>query len=248
MELSHDYCYEASLNWTAAEAIGTIASAVVTTGLAVATVWMAYISKQGLDAEESREKSRRTPFLLFDFADVPEHENQGPIGFRHIQNKQELLVSGTMKNVGNALALDVKLDIFSFWIDGSTSTNALVGISVADAVPPGGGAQWVKSIGMSEFSRQNDFLQQGVAGLFASATDKFFPFHVVFYCKNIENEIFSSIYCVEYASKDGSIPGTRMVFKRAIGKYEPNYEFPREWQAEFQKKKARQGFFPDKTK
>ncbi len=222
------------MNWTAAEAIGTIASAVVTMGLAGATFWMAYISKQGLDAEERREKSRRTPFLLFDFADVPNPENQGPVGFRHIQNKQELLVSGTMKNVGNALALDVKLDIFSFWTDDSISRHELIGISVADAIPPGGGTQWVKSIGMNEFSKQSDFVQQGVAGLFASATDKLFPFHVVFSCNNIEHEVFSSIYCVEYVTKGGSIAGTRMVFKRAIGKYDPNKEFPPEWRAKFE--------------
>ncbi len=216
-------------------------------GLAVATFWMACISKQGLDAEERREKSRRTPFLLFDFDDVPEPENQGPIGFRHIQNKQELLVSGKMKNVGNVLALDVKLDIFSFWNDGSTPRHELIGISVADAIPPGGGTQWVKSIGMSEFSGHSDFVQQGVAGLFASATGNFFPFHVVFSCKNIDNEIFNSIYCVEYIIKEDSIGGTQMTFKRAIGKYEPNDEFPHEWRAEFKKRRAREGSFPDKT-
>ena len=58
----------------------------------------------------SRRQRRveRTPTLLFEFADLPEHDNLGAVGFRNIENKLELLISGTVRNVGPALARERK--------------------------------------------------------------------------------------------------------------------------------------------
>jgi hypothetical protein len=33
-----------------------------------------------------REKAERTPYLLFEFSDLPEHENLGAVGVRNLQS------------------------------------------------------------------------------------------------------------------------------------------------------------------
>ena len=230
-------------DWTA---IGTVASAVVTAVLAGATFWMAFltrrmaaatsemasITKRGLDAEEQREKSRRTPFLVFEFSDQPEHENLGAVGFRHLQSKLELLVSGTIRNVGNTLAVGVKLDIFHFMSADGPPVHEISNIHIADAIPPGGASSWSRTIGLKDLAVDGVY-QSGINGLFsANANNKYSHFHVVFSCKNADGEDFSSIYCLEKIIKANTFFGNQMSFVGASDKYDPIKQFPQHWRHE----------------
>jgi hypothetical protein len=78
-----------------------------------------------------REKAERTPRLLFEFSDLPEHENLGAVGFRNLQSKLELLISGTIRNVGTALAIDIKLDIYHFRSSKALPVHEISGIHVS---------------------------------------------------------------------------------------------------------------------
>jgi len=230
-------------NWTA---IGTVASAIVTALLAVATFWMAFltrrmaaatsemasITKRGLDAEEQREKSRRTPFLIFDFSDGPDHENLGAVGFRHLQSKLELLISGTIRNVGNTLAVNIKLDIFHFMSSDGPPVHEISDIHVADAMPAGGVSLWNQAIGIKDLA-VNGVYRSGISGLFpGNANGRYNHFHVVFSCKNADGEDFCSIYCMEKIIKGNEFLGNRMSFVGASDKYDLIKEFPQNWRDE----------------
>jgi hypothetical protein len=84
-----------------------------------------------------REKAERTPRLLFEFSDLPEHENLGVVGFRNLQSKLELLISGTIRNVGTALAIDIKLYIYHFRSSKAPPVHEISGIHVSEALQKG---------------------------------------------------------------------------------------------------------------
>jgi hypothetical protein len=219
-------------DWTA---VGTVASAIATAILAVVTVRMASLSKRGLDAEERREKSRRTPFLIFDFSDGGDHENLGAIGFRHLQSKNELLVSGTIRNVGNTLAVDVRLDIFQYLASDAPPVHEISAIPLGDALPAGGSSQWSRMIGITDLIIEGPYYKSGILGLFSRDTNnKYNHFHVVFSCRNADGESFCSIYCVEKIIKGNEFKGNQMRFVSTSDKYDPGKQFPDEWHDEIQ--------------
>jgi hypothetical protein len=210
----------AKWDWAAASAVATLV-------LAGVTVWMAWLSKVGLDAEERREKSRRTPFLIFDFSDIGDHENLGAIGFRFLQSKLELLVSGAIRNVGNTTAVDIKLDIFHFIGRNADPVHEICGISVADALPAGGYSEWVKKIGNADLVVNGPYYRSGINGLFSmSVIDN--PFHVVFSCKNSDGEDFCSIYCMERVVEGSAVTGNRMKFIGISEKYDAAKQFAKQ--------------------
>lgn len=222
---------------TALSALATFAMAFLTWRMAKATSDMASTSKCGLDSEERREKSRRTPFLLFDFSDSPEHEGLGAAGFRHLQSKVELLVSGTIRNVGNTLAVNIELDIFHYIGSNSAPVHEICKIHVADALPAGGFSLWSRTIGNLDLTVEGTYYRSGVHGLFACDTNnKYNHFHVVFSCKNADGEDFCSIYCVEKIIRGSEFRGNQMKFVGTSDKYDPTKQLPHEWRDEIQKR------------
>ncbi len=219
-------------NWTA---VGTVASAIATVGLAWATFRMVRLSKRGLDAEERREKSRRTPFLVFDFSDDPDHENLGAVGFRYLQSTLELFISGTIRNVGNTVAVDIRLDIFHFMGSNANPAHEISGIPIADAIPAGGLSQWSRTIGNADLVVEGTYYRSGINGLFSvDANCKYYHFHIVFSCRNADGENFCSIYCAEKLVKGNEFKGNRMKLVGTSDKYDPVKQFPKEWRDDFQ--------------
>ncbi|HXW72340.1 MAG TPA: hypothetical protein VEK34_12995 [Methylocella sp.] len=117
-----------------------------------------------------RHKAERTPILDFEFSDLPEHENLGAVGFRHIQSKLELLISGTIRNVGPALATDTKLDIYHFRSSEVPPVHEIAGIRIADALQPNESLQWSKAIGLTDLTVDGPYYKSGSTGIFSDDT------------------------------------------------------------------------------
>jgi hypothetical protein len=180
-----------------------------------------------------REKAERTPHLLFEFSDLPEHENLGAVGFRNLQSKLELLISGTIRNVGTALAIDIKLDIYHFRSSKAPPVHEISGIHVSEALQKGEALQWRKSIRLADLTVDGPNYKSGTTGIFSDDTStKYCHYHVVLSCKNPLGEEFSTIYCMEKTVENNAFKGNKMVFIRQLGKYEPMAQFPAEWRAE----------------
>ena len=220
-------------NWSALSARDWTATA--TFALAIVTVWMGWLSKRGLDAEERREKSRRMPFVVFEFSDVEGHENLGAVGFRHLESKPqpELLISGRLRNVGNSLALGLRLDIYHFLSSDGPPVHEIAGLPISDAIPPGGTLEWSRSIGLKDLA-VNGFYRSGIGGLFAvNPNCRHYHFHVVFSYKNADGEKFSSIYFMTKLIRAREFTGNEMTFAGMVSdKYDPERQFPKEWRAE----------------
>lgn len=210
-------------------------TATATFALAAVTVWMGWLSKRGLDAEERREKSRRTPFVVFEFSDLEGHENLGAVGFRHLQSKPqpELFISGRLRNVGNALALTVRLDIYHFLSSDGPPVHEIADIPIADAIPPAGTLEWSRSIGLEDLAVKGIY-RSGISGLFSvNTTYKHYHFHVVFSYKNADGEDLCSLYYMSKVIKGRKFEGNQMAFGGAVShKCDPEGLFPKEWRAE----------------
>jgi len=186
-----------------------------------------------------REKAERTPHLLFEFSDLPEHENLGAVGFRNLQSKLELLISGTIRNVGTVLARDIKLDIYHFRSSKMPPVHEISGIHVLDALQKGEALQWSKSIRLADLTVDGPNYISGTTGIFSDDTStKHYHYHVVFSCKNPLGEEFSTIYCMEKTVENNVFKGNKMVLIRQLGKYEPMAQFPAEWRAEIEAREA----------
>ena len=227
--------------WSALRAWDWTASA--TFALAIVTVWMCWLSKRGLEAEERREKSRRTPFVVFEFSDVEGHENLGAVGFRHLQSKlqPELLISGRLRNVGNAPALTLRLDIYHYLSSDGPPVHEIADIPVTDAIPPGGTLDWKRSIGLQNLA-VNGIYRSGVSGLFSVDLNcKYYHFHMALSYKNPDGEEFNSIYYMSKVIKAGKFEGNQMTFGGMISQsYDPERLFPREWRAEIRNRESAQ--------
>ena len=128
-----------------------------------------------------QRKAERTPILRFEFFDLPEHENLGAIGFRHMQNSLELLVSGAIRNVGPVAATEVRLDIYHFMSARTPAVHEISGIRVADALQPGESLRWSKSIGLADLTVDGPYYKSGSTGIFADyAAGRHYHYHVVF--------------------------------------------------------------------
>ncbi|MGA7383429.1 MAG: hypothetical protein WBW81_01635, partial [Methylocella sp.] len=177
-----------------------------------------------------REKAERTPHLLFEFSDLPEHENLGAVGFRNLQSKLERLISGTIRNVGTALAIDIKLDIYHFRSSKAPPLHEISGIHVSEALQKGEALQWSKSIRLADLTIDGPNYKSGTIGVFSDdKCAKYYHFHVVFSCKNPLGEEFSTIYCMEKTVENNVFKGNKIVFIRQLEKYEPMAQFPAEW-------------------
>jgi hypothetical protein len=171
----------------------------------------------------------RTPVLLFEFADLAEHENLGAIGFRHIQSKLELLISGTLRNVGPVLARDIKLDIYQFQSRKPPPTHEIANIHIADALEPGASLSWNKSIRLADLTIDGSYYKSGSTGVFLDEGDfRYYHYHVVFSCNNTRGEGSSSIYGAEKIIENNAFKGNKTVFVRQVGMYNPKAEFPAE--------------------
>lgn len=187
----------------------------------------------------SRRQRRidRTPVLLFEFADLAEHENLGAVGFRNIESKLELLISGTLRNVGPVLARDIRLDIYHFQRSRSQATHEIANIPIADALAPGASLAWSKSIRLADLTIDGPFYKSGSTGVFRDDGNfRYYHYHVVFSCKNEHGETFSSIYGTEKVIENSAFKGNKMVFVRQRGAYKPRVEFPAEWRTEINAK------------
>jgi hypothetical protein len=180
-----------------------------------------------------QEKAKRTPHLLFEFSDIPEHEDLGAVGFRNLQSKLELLISGTISNVGTGLAINIKLDIYHFISSKAPPVHEIEGIHVYEALSKDKSLQWSNSIRLADLKVDGPSYNSGTIGIFSDASSaKYYHFHVVFSCKNQLGEEFSTIYCMEKIVENNVFKGNKMVFVRQLGKYEPMAQFPAEWRDE----------------
>src|SRR5271166_114408 len=187
-----------------------------------------------------REKAERTPHLLFEFSDLPEHENLGAVGFRNLQSKLELLISGTIRNVGTALAIDIKLDIYHFRSSKAPPVHEISSIHVSDALQKDEALPWSKSIRLADLTVDGNSYKSGTIGIFSDEMNtRYYHFHVVFSCKNPRGEEFSTIYCMEKIVENNVFKGNKMVFNRQLGKYEQMAHFPAEWRAARRAKERR---------
>lgn len=177
-------------------------------------------------------KVERTPILLFDFSDPPEHENLGAVGFRHIQSKLELLIAGTVRNVGSVLAVGVQLDIYHFQNSNGPPAHEIASIHVADALRTGESLQWSRSIGLADLAVRGVY-RSGSTGVFRDDGNfQHYHYHVVFSCKNLQGEPSSSIYLTQKIVENGAFKGNKMVFVRQVGAYRPRAHLPTEWRRE----------------
>jgi hypothetical protein len=181
-----------------------------------------------------RQRSiERTPILLFEFADVAEHENLGVAGFRNVGSKLELLISGTLRNVGPVLARNIRLDIHHFQSSRPQPTHEIANIQIADALEPGASLLWSKSIRLADLTVDGPYYKSGSTGVFLDDPNfRYYHYHVVFSCNNAQGEISSSIYGTEKIIESNAFKGNKMVFVRHVGTYKPKAEFPKAWRSE----------------
>ncbi|MCW3475716.1 hypothetical protein [Limobrevibacterium gyesilva] len=187
----------------------------------------------------SRRQRRidRTPVLLFDFADLAEHENLGAVGFRNIESKLELLISGTLRKVGLVLARDIRLDIYHFQSSRPQPTHEIANIHIADALEPGASLSWSKSVRLADLTVDGPYYKSGSTGVFRDDGNfRYYHYHVVFSCKNVQGEISSSIYGTEKIIENDTFEGNKMLVVRQVGGYKPEAEFPAEWRSEIDAK------------
>lgn len=188
-----------------------------------------------------QQKADRSPYLLFEFADPSEHENLGAVGFRNISSKLELLISGTIRNAGSALATEIKLDIYHFRSSSGPPIHEIARIRVADALPAGQAVAWTRSIRLTDLTVEGPehrpgtgpTYKSGPTGVFLDdASGRYYHYHVVFSCKNTLGEEFSAVYGMEKIIENKVFKGNRMVLIRQLGKYDPVAQFPAEWRDE----------------
>lgn len=188
-----------------------------------------------------QQKAERTPHLLFEFADLPEHENLGAVGFRNIASKLELLISGTIRNAGTALATGIKLDIYHFRSSTAPPVHEIARIHVADALSAGEAASWSESIRLADITVEGPEYQPGTdpiyksgpTGVFSDDTNsEYYHHHVVFSCKNLLGEEFSTVYCTEKVFENKAFKGNKMALIGQFEKYDPMARFPKEWRDE----------------
>ncbi len=178
-------------------------------------------------------KAARTPVLRFEFADLAERENLGAEGFRHIQSKPELLISGMLHNLGPVLATDVALDLNHFRGAYGPPVHEIAGIRVADAIAAGEILPWSKAIRLTDLTVDGRYYRSGTTGVFLDDTrSKYYYFHVVFTWKNALGEPFSALYAMEKVVEHDTFKGNKMVFIRQLGKYKPKANFSAEWRHE----------------
>ncbi len=172
---------------------------------------------------------------LFEFADLPEHDNLGAVGFRNIENKLELLISGTVRNVGPALARDVRLDIYHFQRSKAQPTHEISGIHVADALSPGEALTWSKSICLADLTVDGSDYQSGSTGIFRDdMNSRSSPPRRFLVQECTGKKCASSIYCTEKTIENNVFKGNKMVFVRQVGTYRPKTQFPIEWRREIE--------------
>jgi hypothetical protein len=153
-------------------------------------------------------KQERTPILQFEFSDLPQHEELGAVGFRHIQRELELLISGTIRNVGPTLAIDIKLDIYHFKSTTVPPVHEIAGIRIADTLQPDESLQWSKSIRLADLTVDGAHYKSGPTGVFLDdISSKHYHHHVVFSCKNTQGEESSAIYCMEKIVENNAFKG-----------------------------------------
>jgi hypothetical protein len=191
------------------------------------------VSRGRFEEQKLRGKTEKMPYLLFDFSDLSDHENLGAVGFRNLQSKLELLISGTIRNVGTTLATDIKLDIYHFKSSKALPIHEISDIRILDVLPASDTFQWSKSIRLADLTVDGPYYQSGPTGVFSDdPNDKYYHYHVVFSCKNLHGEEFSTIYCAEKVVEHNVFKGNRMMLFSHSGKYDPVAQFPKEWRDE----------------
>lgn len=226
--------YRTSLRQT-----GTMTNILLTIVLPVATAVIGAAVGSAVTQLFGRRQRRidRTPVLRFEFADRAEHEHLGAIGFRHIQSKNELLISGTLRNAGPVLARDIMLDIYHFQSGTLPPTHEIASIRVTDALAPHAALHWERAIRSADLTTDDTHYKSGSTGVFRDDGNFLYHhYHVVFSCKNADGETTSSIYYCRKIIENGKFQGNEMVFVRQVGRYEPKEEFPAEWLSEINAK------------
>jgi hypothetical protein len=184
-----------------------------------------------------QRKAERTPILRVEFLDLPEHENLGAIGFRHIQSRLELLVSIAIRNVGPVAATDLRLDIYHFVTARTPAVHEISSIRVVDALQSGESLQWSKSISLADLTVDGPYYKSGSTGIFSDYTaGHHYHYHVVFSFRNTRGEEFSAIFCMERIVVNNVSKGNRMVFVGPMGRYNSKTQFPAEWRNEIEAK------------
>jgi hypothetical protein len=178
-------------------------------------------------------KSGQSPIMRFDFLDLVDHEDLGAPGFRHIQSKTELSVSGRIQNVGAVPLFDIKLNVYHYQSSRPQPTHEIVDIDVGDVLQPGKSFEWSKSLSQRDLTVAGIYFKSGTTGIFTENwINRYNHFHVVFSCRNVHSETSSVVYTMEKIIEDNSFKGNRMVFIKQVEKYHPRRMFPTEWRDE----------------
>jgi hypothetical protein len=163
------------------------------------------------------------------------------VGFRNIASKLELLISGSIRNVGTALATSIKLDIYHFWSSTAPPIHEIVGIHVVDALPVAEAVTWSRSIGLADITVEGPEYRPGTGPIYKSGPTgvffdvggrKFYHYHVVFSCKNSQGEEFSTVYGTEKIFVNRIFKGNKLSLIGHFEKYDPMARFPKEWRDE----------------
>jgi len=206
-------------------------------GSAVTVLVQYLLSSRHRVVEQEQSKAARTALLIFEFLDLAEHEQLGVPGFRNIDSRLELLVSGKLNNFGSALAREIRFDIYHFTSGTAPVVNEIAQIPVADALISNVSMWWTRYIRLQDLTVKDKYYKSGTRGIFAdNVNGRYYHYHIVFSCKNLQNEDFSTIYCMEKVIEKvngiDTFKGNRLVFSHHTGKYDPGAEFPKEWRDE----------------
>lgn len=188
----------------------------------------------------AQRKAARMPTVRMEFADIPIHGGRdGPVGFRNFWNESALRVSGTLQNGGSVPALDLRLDIYHYQTSKARPTHEIIGIPVADMLPPGQEVPWSRTLTLADVTvdHPKGYYRSGYIGFFSDGLSyPTYHFHVVFSWTNPYGEKAYAIYGMENVIEGASFNGTRMVFVGQATTYDPRKHFPREWREEIKAK------------
>ena len=183
----------------------------------------------------AQRKAARTPAVRIEFADEPRHENLGAVGFRHLCNEFALRISGMLRNGGTVSALGLRLDIYHYQSSKARPTHEIIGLPVADMLPPGEAVPWSRTITLNDVTvdHPKGYYMSGHTGIFRDdPNNQYYHYHVVFSWMNAYGEEACAIYGMEKIIEGQKFEGNRMVFIRQSATYDPRKQFPREWRDE----------------
>lgn len=196
-------------------AVTNAVSGIATALLALAALWT-------IRRDSTRERRLHTPLLTFEFFDQGEHENLGAPGFRHLQfhpRHSALRVSGALRNLANAAAVDCRLDVYVANESGSL-IHEIRDVVLHNGLAASDKAEVSRLLTLDDVTpRASGVFDVGIAGLFSRPvpTGEDYPFAVVLSYKNAFGDSFFTAYALHngtrYDADQQPHPAPAMVFK-----------------------------------